>query len=247
MDLLDRTKLEDYLDKELPDVIIHAAAKGAKKGEVESWDGIYIPNIRMFENLFRSNKSRAKLIVIGSGAEFDRRYSIQYRREDSIGYEWPIDPYGLSKNIIAKRTIDLQDAYVLRLFGCFNFDEDPTRFIKASILNLKAGRPIEIHKDREMDFFYLNDVFAVMHWVIMADHAPQNINLVYLKKHTLKQIANIICKYYYGWESNFDGQIKMNSSEWDEPYTGSGMVLENLPIKLNGLERGIDNTIRKLQ
>ena len=248
LDLMDRNALEDYLNKELPDVIVHTAAKGAKKGDIESWENIYVPNMRMYENLFRSNKSRAKIIIVGSGAEFDKRYNIQNALESRIEYEWPIDPYGLSKNIISKRAIaDLQNAYVLRLFGCFNFDEDSTRFIKASILNLKAGRPIEIYQDREMDFFYLDDVFSVMHWVIMADHAPQNINLVYLRKHTLKDIAKIICKYYYGWESTFDGQIKINSPEWVDSYTGSGMVLDRLPIKLMGLERGIDETIRKLR
>jgi UDP-glucose 4-epimerase len=245
LDLLNRELLEEYLLKSQPDVIIHTATKGGKRTKEDTWEDVYVPNIKMFENLYLSNTAHTKIIVIGSGAEFDRRYPIQYAIEKTVQYEWPIDPYGLSKNIITKRVLaDLGNAYVLRLFGCFNFDEDPARFIKAGILNLKRGLPIGIHQNKEMDFFYLDDVFKVMDYVINEPNSPRNINLVYEKKMTLMDIASLIHKHV----NLFEPTIKLVDMRWDSPYTGACDVLYSTPVSKNlvGLEEGIRQTVLKL-
>jgi nucleoside-diphosphate-sugar epimerase len=248
LDLLDSVdKTVEYLTKSSPSVIIHAAAKGGRRTQKDTWEDVYVPNIRMFERLYLANmrpdKPRAKVIIIGSGAEFDRRYPIQNSYEGKLFNEWPIDPYGLSKNIIARRALtDFQDMYVLRLFGCFNWDDDPTRFIKAGILNLKRGLAVEVHQNKEMDYFYLDDIYTVIDFIIQNEYAARNINLVYPEKLRLLDIASLIHKHV----GKFDPIIKLNDNEWADPYTGNGNILAKMPVKLIGLEEGIRRTVLKL-
>jgi GDP-L-fucose synthase len=189
-----------------------------------------------------------KIFIIGSGAEFDRRYPIQECSEEIIKYSWPIDPYGLSKNIITRRVLEsLNNIWILRLFGCFNWDDDPERFIKNGILNLKNGKPIIIHQNKKMDYFYLDDIFIVIDYIIKTytnKIIPKNINLVYNKKVTLLDIASLIHKYV----GKFKPKIQLNETEEANSYTGSSTILYRLPIssKLIGLEEGIQQTVKKL-
>ena len=247
MDLLNFERTEEYLTKSNPDVIIHAAVKGGDRDHKDTWEDVFVPNIKMFENLHicHMKLSNTKLIAIGSGAEFDRRYPIHGRFEESVEYCWPIDPYGLSKNIITRRCKeDFCSTWLVRLFGCFNFDEDPSRFIKNGILNLKRGLPVTVHQNREMDFFFLDDVFLVIDYIINAKRAPRDINLVYDKKVTLLDIASLIHKYV----GRFNPIIQLNENGQCDPYTGASTVLYELPVaeKLIGLESGICRTVQKL-
>lgn len=249
MDLLNCEQTEEYFAKSKPDVIIHAASKGGSRNRKDTWEDVFVPNMKMFETLYlcamRPEFEYVKFIVIGSGAEFDRRYPIHGRFEETAKYSWPIDPYGLSKNLITRRCHeDLDNIWVVRLFGCFNFDEDPSRFIKGGILNLKRGLAVEVHQNREMDFFYLDDVFTVMDYIVKANNAPRDINLVYDKKVTLLDIASLIHKYV----GRFDPIIRLNENGRADPYTGASTVLYELPVseKLIGLEGGICRTVNKL-
>lgn len=252
MDLLDTKGTEEYLLKSQPDVIIHAATKGGKRTQKDSWEDVFVPNMKMFENLYlyamRPDFEFRKFIVISSGAEFDRRYPINGRFEETAKYSWPIDPYGLSKNLITRRCHeDLDNIWVVRLFGCFNFDDDPARFIKNGILNLKRGLPVTVHQNKEMDYFYLDDVFLVMDYIIKTHPnriVPRDINLVYDKKVTLLDIASLIHKHV----GRFNPTIQLNENGEADPYTGASTVLYELPVadKLIGLEGGIFRTVQKL-
>ena len=95
-----------------------------------------------------------------------------------------------------------------------------------------------------MDFFYLDDVFTVMDYIINARHVPRNINLVYNKKVTLLDIASLIHKCV----GRFTPIIKLVNLGLGDPYTGSSTVLYTLPVVENliGLEGGIFRTVNKL-
>ena len=248
MDLLNFQHTLEYMEKSWPDVIIHAASKGGRRQVKDTWDDVFVPNLKMWEHLTVASlrhDPHPKIITLGSGAEFDRRWPIQEKYELTVQHNWPIDPYGLSKNIITKRALtDFDDVYVLRLFGCFNFDDDPARFIKNGILNLKRGLPVTVHQNKEMDYFYLDDVFNVMDYIIKNPYAPRDINLVYNKKVTLLDIASLIHKYV----GRFNPVIKLNENGLGDPYTGASTVLYELPVadQLIGLESGICRTVQKL-
>lgn len=151
MDLLNERATLEFFLKEQPQILIHAASRGGKRNPLlENYEKVYVENMIMWETIERvglnENVHLDKIFILGSGAEFDRRLPIDNVFENQVRYMYPMDPYGLSKNLITRRAFDAYTiTYVLRLFGCFNWDEDTAWFIKTSILNLKRGLPIEIH------------------------------------------------------------------------------------------------------
>jgi len=246
LDILNKEYLSEYLKKECFDAIIHTATKGGIRTKKDTFEDVYIPNILMYENL-ESLIGNTPMTVIGSGAEFDRRFPIKEVGECDVLYKFPIDPYGLSKNIITRKILlknNCQKINILRLFGCFSYDEPNTRFIKSVISNFKQEIPPEIHKDLKMDFFYLDDVFNVLHYGLNGGYLPENLNLVYEYKTNLLGITRIIDKYM-GSKSKLTS-VKVNSLYLGNDYTGDGYKLSTLPIKLIGLEEGIKRTINKL-
>lgn len=247
LDLLNLDLIHGYLLKHQPDAIIHTAVKGGRRGQKDTFEDVFLPNLKMFENLWASAawNSTTPVITLGSGAEFDRRTPIHMCREETVLNRWPIDPYGLSKNIITRQSLATRGFYVLRLFGCFNYDDDPSRFIGAGIQNLKRGIPIEIHQDRMMDYFFLDDIFPVIDYILQNGSSERNINLVYPEKRSLWEIANMITKHMPMIQGP---QVLMKVMESGLPYTGCSDTLYSLPIasKLIGLEEGIRRTVNKL-
>lgn len=222
------------------EAIVHTAFKCKDESKNKHQD--FVDNIEMFETLTWLSMPT---IIIGSGAEFDRRVAIDHAKESDLFDSWPIDLYGLSKNIISRRTLggELRNAFILRLFGCFGSDEENFRFIKRSILRLKQGLPIEINKDKEMDFFFVDDVAKVIDCVLLNQkNGPRHVNLVYHGniKHTLKDVGEMICK-----EMNIPVNIQVQS-EIDSSYTGDGSILQNENIKLIGLESGLKQMVKEL-
>lgn len=245
LDMTDLPALLSYFSKNKVDAIIHTAFKGHFSADNNYGD--FIDNIKMFDNLAYCDRNAIPTIIIGSGAEYDRRYSINIADESSIFKSWPIDLYGLSKNIISRRALDtdndeIGNPFVIRLFGCFGTDEPEYRFIKRSILRLQQGLPIEINKNRNMDFFFVDDVARVIHEIISTNKdVYRNMNMVYYTpRHDLVSVANIICN-----TMNVNPDIKILSDkisfvyDKDHPYTGDGWKLENEDLNLIGLERGI--------
>lgn len=245
LDMLNLDAVAAFIKQHAPNAIIHAATKGGKRTKQDTFDDVYIPNVQMFENLYQAIYDKPiDVILLGSGAEFDRRRFITDARECDVFNCWPVDPYGLSKNIITRRALsDFERMWVLRLFGCFNHDEEPTRFIRASIENLKRGEPIQVHQNRIMDFFYLDDVFLVIDHILKKG-GPRNINLGYHHKYDLLNIASLIHKHTKRFESN----ITLKELGEGSDYFGNVETLYKLPIapKLLGLEEGIRRTVAKL-
>ena len=233
------------------DAIIHCAFKGHFSSQNNHQD--FMNNIQMYENLKyivnnNLNNPKIPVIIMGSGAEFDRRFSIENAAEKELFSNWPVDLYGLSKNIIARRALggELENPFVFRLFGCFGVDEPDFRFIKRSILRLKQGLPIEIQKDREMDFFFVEDIAQVINYILEWNSDEfRNMNLVYensgKKRYSLSEIGEIICA-----TMRIPSKIEVISEEKDNPYTGDGILLYKTNIPLVGLYRGICRMVKKL-
>ena len=78
----------------------------------------------------------------------------------------PTDFYGLSKNIISKLSTNYLGCINLRIFGCFYYNELSTRFIKNNINNYINHKPIIIHQDKYMDFFYMEDLVNVINHLL---------------------------------------------------------------------------------
>lgn len=252
LDMTDLHKCMAYFNENKVESIVHTAFKGHFSAANQYQD--FLDNIKMFDNLVWLDDFRPT-IIIGSGAEFDRRYSIDCENEDHLFKSWPVDLYGLSKNIISRRALghteneeetEIHAPFILRLFGCFGPDEPDFRFIKRSISRLKEGLPIEIQKNKQMDFFFVDDVAAVIHRVISTrTETLRHANLIYQQnrdhKHTLADVGEMICK-----EMKVLSNIVIKEKEKDHPYTGDGWKLRGEKIKLVGLETGIRRMVQEL-
>ena len=93
--------IERYIDDHKIDSIIHCAIEGGNRTEKDDVSSFY-NNVLIYENLMKFSHRYKIFINIGSGAEFDRRYNIQDKKETEIFCNVPIDYYGLSKNIISR-------------------------------------------------------------------------------------------------------------------------------------------------
>lgn len=243
--------MKQYFLNQQFDMVIHTAINGGRRNSKDTFENTYLPNIKMFENLAgHTYNHNIPLIIFGSGAEFDRRFSIKNECQDNIHCRWPIDPYGLSKNIISKYSLhNFTNIWILRLFGCFNYDELPDRFIKSAILNIKHNKPIIINQNKFMDFFYIDDIIPIIEHILrnkdrlcysrLESKFPFNINLTYNKKIDLNGIAEIISRHL----NKFNPTINILDSEIGMEYTGCSRVLDDLDFPQIGLNEGIRRTI----
>jgi len=253
LDMTDLGKCMMYLNKHCPTAIVHTGFKGHFASQNQHQD--FVDNIKMYEVLTWIDDYRPT-IIIGSGAEFDRRFDIDQVDEEELYKSWPVDLYGLSKNIIAKRAlgmgqynedeVELSEPYLLRLFGCFGPDEPDFRFIKRSILRLKEGLPIEIEKNKKMDFFFVDDVAVVIDHVLKTRSKELcHMNLVYEQdmghKETLADVGAKICK-----AMNVPINVVVKQVEKDHPYTGDGGRLRSQNLNLIGMDAGIKRMVEAL-
>jgi len=123
----------------------------------------------------------------------------------------------------------------------FDENEIETRFIKTCILKSLKNEPITIHEDKIMDFFYLKDLIPVIENILLNESLYKDINLSYPIKYKLSEIAKNISLIN---KSKSKIIIQKNS---DLNYNGNYNKFISLPIKTQGLDKGILATISKLQ
>ena len=220
-DLTDRHATNKWFEGKYFDVIIHTAVKGGSRLLVDGGN-VFYENIQMFYNLLNNKHCFDKLINFGSGAE--------------LGI--PNNPYGLSKNIIS-RIIDNEDNfYNIRIYGVFDENELDTRFIKSNIKRYINKKPIEIHQNKLMDFFYMKDLIRLVEYFIYENNLPKNIDCSYGNDNSLLDIAYIINDL-----SEYKVEINVGKDTWGKDYVGNWNPLN---IKWKGLEQGIKETYKKL-
>ena len=222
-DLTDRHATNKWFEGKYFDVIIHTAVKGGSRLLVDGGN-VFYENIQMFYNLLNNKHCFGKLINFGSGAE--------------LGI--PNNPYGLSKNIISRIINSEPYFYNIRIYGVFDENELDTRFIKNNIKRYINREFIEIHQDKLMDFFYMEDLIKlVKHYIKCNKSLPKNAECIYdaCIKDYLSDIASVINNL-----SNY--KVKINIGEGK----GKNYVGNNNPLNIKwiGLEQGIKRTYKKI-
>jgi len=238
INLFDKFILKEYILNNKIDVIIHCAIEGGKRGLKDNSDNFY-NNLLMAENILNSVSFVDKIINIASGAEFDRQIDIANCNEEEIFNRCPLDYYGLSKNIIAKRFASKNsNTYNIRAFGCFDENEINSRFIKSCIINNLTNNDILIHQDKVMDFIYIEDFLKIIKFYLLNENIKhKDINACYQQKLKLSEIASFINNI-----SNNQVSIKIENLTKGLSYTGNFTKLKSLNINLTGLTTGIIKT-----
>jgi GDP-L-fucose synthase len=240
INLFDKEAIKNFIKQNKIDCIIHCAIEGGSRLKKDDANTLY-NNILIFENICYCKNLLHKVINFASGAEFDREMDIDLADEEDIFHRIPKDYYGLSKNLIAKKALAINNFYNLRIFGCFDENELDSRFIKSCILKSKLNEPIVIHEDKVMDFFYTQDLISIIKHFMLLKPMHKDVNLSYKNKYRLSEIAK---KIITGINSKSDIIIqKQNSLN----YNGNSNKILSLPIFVQGFEKGLQKTIIKIK
>lgn len=219
-DMTDANAMRQWFSDKSFDIVLHTAIVGGNRLQTDD-SSITEQNLLMHYNLLSNNDHFSRLVNFGSGAEIFA----------------PESPYGLGKRIIANSVRETEACYNIRLFGVFDENELPTRFIRANISRYLRNEPMQIHKNKVMDFFYMQDLIQVVDKYLTEDNLPKEIDCTYREKHTLTEIAHSI---------NRLGSHKVSI---DVQQSGmsfySGQPLE-IDIPLIGFSQGLANTFRAL-
>lgn len=242
LDPTNYNSVKKFFENNEIDIVIHTAVKGGKRHSMENINVLY-DNLLMFHNLSSFAHKFKIMFNFGSGAEFNRKYNIKRALESEMLSKIPEDYYGLSKNLITRRIVELNsNIFNLRLFGCFGIHEENQRLFKACYNKIIKGVAPVIHQDRNMDFFYAQDVGRVIEYIIKNNDKdiPRDINLCYTVKY---KISDIVTKIKSLTKDNLGVTIEKNGLA--NSYTGSSDRLNQLNIHLKGLEKGMEECLTK--
>lgn len=193
LDLYDKEKTKNYMVSQNFDVVFHCAVYRPKKDD--NSNTIIENDKKLFDNLAECSEYYGKMIYLGSGAEYDKRYPIVKVVEEEIGKTIPTSDYGLAKYEIGQAIEKSHNIYNFRVFGMFGYGEDwQSTFISNAICKSLYGYPISIRKDVEFTYMWIKDFCKIAQWAIDADFNYHTYNMGTKHTYCLSELAEVICK-----------------------------------------------------
>jgi len=232
LDLCNYEKVCAYFEHRHYDVVIHAAGHGREI--VSHRDPLITQKItNMFYSLYANRHKFNKFINLGSGAEFGLSTPCIEKKEYEIYQNWPLESYGLAKNIIARTVAEHDYFYHIRVFGCFDPSEAGHRLFSKFKNHQENNKPFHF-ENRQFDFITLEDLGIIIEEFTRYNMRDQSVNAVYMKKFTIEQLLKKFCDV-----NDLDPQLIKIASESNLHYTGNGQNLDDCQIPLQGLEKTI--------
>jgi nucleoside-diphosphate-sugar epimerase len=244
LNVLDKESVDKVFQDNDIEYVIHTAVRGGRRTKPDSSVDFY-ENICMFENLVANRENFKFMINIGSGASFDRSMEIDCVEEEEVVNKNPLDFYGFSKNVIAKRIHGINDNIInLRIFNCFGEKELSDRMIKANCIRHMQNQEMIVYTNKKMDFFYINDLYRVVLYYLknFDKGVPIDLNLCYKEKIDLIGITELIMTL-----TGQSNDVKLIDEINGRSYTGDPTKLLSLDIEFDGLESGILQVYKHLQ
>lgn len=195
LDCLDEKKVREYLKFNHFDIVFHFAVYGDGIDKTKDGTKVLEYNLRIFENFFRYSDMYEKMIYTGSGAEYNKQYSIQMVKEDDLkNHAIPADQYGLMKYSINQLIEKSENIYNLRLFGIFGkYEHWKTKFISNLCCKSLKGIPLSIRQNCYFDYLWIDDFCRMLEMFLKLDKPLYHVyNAVRGKKIDLLSLANIV-------------------------------------------------------
>ena len=195
LDLMDERAVEKYLDAHRIDLVLHCANVGGtrKTGYDTGSADVAAANLRMFLNLARCLAPGARMINMGSGAEYDHRAYTPRMKEEYFDSSVPADAYGFSKYAISKYIEKADNITCLRIFGLYGKYEDYTfKFISNAIVKNLLGLPITINQNVRFDYLYVRDFVRMVDNVIGVTPRARHYNVTPSESIDLVSLAGLV-------------------------------------------------------
>ncbi len=195
---LDLTKSDDvdrYFKNNHIEAIIHCATT-LREGTSYPADTCQ-NNLRMFFNLQKHMRPEIKMINLGSGSEYSRKYWYKKMPEEYFDEHIPEDEHSYAKYLISKyiRDLECENLICLRLFGIFGKYEDYRyKFISNSIVKNLLGMPITINQNVVYDYLYITDLYKICEYFVNNRMKNRIFNVTPTESIDLLTIANLINK-----------------------------------------------------
>ena len=121
----------------------------------------------------------------------------------------------------------------------FDESELDRRFIKSNIKRYINKEDIQIHQDKYMSFFYMEDLINLVELYVLNNDLPKQIDCTYEDILSLKQISEFINSL-----DNYKVNINIQELKLGRGYVGFNKILK---LDYIGLQQGIINTYNKLK
>lgn len=245
LDLKNREAVTEYLEKNQPDIIIHAALAGEfKQAKKERTGRILADNLEFFFNLLRPRKFK-KMIFFGSGAEYDKSRDLKKVKETSLGQSIPADEYSLYKYICSHYIEQTKNITCLTLFGVYGkYVDYRFKFISNAIVKNLFKQDIVINQNVVFDYLFIEDLISILDHFILNEPKFRNYNVTPNQSIDLVTICNIINEV-----SDFKSKIKVLKPGLNREYTGDNNRLKKeIPqLKFTSYKEGIRKLFKYYQ
>ncbi|MDR3318642.1 MAG: NAD-dependent epimerase/dehydratase family protein [Clostridiales bacterium] len=150
-------------------------------------------NILMFKNLQSacSMYKIPKLIVIGSGYEFDYTQAVVSAKETDVGKTMPKTDYGYSKNMITQLARADKFTTVLRFFDVFG-KKSPNNFLMDIIKRGAEGKELVLDKNKLFSATFVVDAVKLIERFCVNDYPKGEYNCVPSKPYDKYQVLRIL-------------------------------------------------------
>jgi GDP-L-fucose synthase len=223
LDLLDEAAVAGALAAVNPEVVIHCATVGGtrKTGYDAGSTDVVSKNLRMFFNLVRALKPGMRMVNMGSGAEYDKRFGIAKISEADFDKHVPEDDYGYVKYVISKYAEQTENITSLRVFGLYGKYEDYTfKFISNAIVKNLLGLPIIINQNVVFDYLCIEDFCGLVGRLLQVKLAHAHYNITPTESIDLFTLAKLVNAV-----GTTKSEIKILNPGLNTEYTGSNQRL----------------------
>lgn len=195
LNCLDEKSVFEHLSTNYYDIVLHFAVYGDGIDKTKDGTKVLEYNLRIFANFAKFSQLYGRMIYTGSGAEYDKRYSIEMVKEEDLStHTIPIDQYGLMKYMVNQTIEESRNIYNLRLFGIFGkYEYWKTKFISNLCCKALKGLPLSLRKNCYFDYIWIDDFCKMLEEFMNLKQPKYHVyNAVRGKKTDLLSLAKIV-------------------------------------------------------
>ena len=236
LNLLDEEAVARFVRGGAFDAVIHSANTTPAKNPLDKADRMLPDTLRAYYNLRRNAGAFGRLLFVGSGAEYDKRFPICSVTEEDLGIHVPADDYGFAKLLLTEDARRSDNVVNLRIFGCYGPGDWKTKFIRDAIDCCLEGRAITIRQDCMFDYMYVGDLGPVFAAFVEGSPRFHDYNVCTGERISLSEVARIVAR-----QMGNDRPLEIAAPGWNREYTASNarLMAEFPDLEYTSLEDGI--------